>query len=260
MVCQQVAAIPTKRVPPPETRFLERDEIQQLLQEPAQPRTARTARPRADPVPLQHRRPRPRSRRPPRRASRPATSTRPSACTARATNGEPAHSGRQTARIVEQLLAVREPIATAANDRGVHRPRPAAHPLRHLQDRPPPRRPISTTPEPADGSARTPSGTPPPSTCSRPASRSTSSAAGSGHADLTTTNRYAEINTKAKQEALLANRTSRCFGGTPHQPNLAHGRDPAELARIALTVMCPTVTKTTPPITVITGRVTRSAT
>ncbi len=31
MVCQQVAAIPIKRVAPPETRFLERDEIQQLL-------------------------------------------------------------------------------------------------------------------------------------------------------------------------------------------------------------------------------------
>ena len=32
IVSQQVAAIPTKRVAPPETRFLERDEIQQLLQ------------------------------------------------------------------------------------------------------------------------------------------------------------------------------------------------------------------------------------
>jgi integrase/recombinase XerD len=32
IVCQQVAAIPSKRVPPPETRFLERDEVQQLLQ------------------------------------------------------------------------------------------------------------------------------------------------------------------------------------------------------------------------------------
>jgi site-specific recombinase XerD len=30
-VCQQVAAIPTKRVPPPETRFLERDEVAGLL-------------------------------------------------------------------------------------------------------------------------------------------------------------------------------------------------------------------------------------
>lgn len=33
LTCQQVAAIPTKRVPPPETRFLERDEIQQLLRD-----------------------------------------------------------------------------------------------------------------------------------------------------------------------------------------------------------------------------------
>ena len=30
-VCQQVAAIPMKRVAPPETRFLERDEVEQLL-------------------------------------------------------------------------------------------------------------------------------------------------------------------------------------------------------------------------------------
>src|ERR1019366_4611187 len=30
-VCQQVAAIPTKRTAPPETRFLERDEIKTLL-------------------------------------------------------------------------------------------------------------------------------------------------------------------------------------------------------------------------------------
>ena len=33
IACQQVAAIPTKRVPPPETRFLERDEIKHLLRE-----------------------------------------------------------------------------------------------------------------------------------------------------------------------------------------------------------------------------------
>jgi site-specific recombinase XerD len=33
IVCQRVAAIPSKRVPPPETRFLERDEMQQLLAE-----------------------------------------------------------------------------------------------------------------------------------------------------------------------------------------------------------------------------------
>lgn len=41
LVCQQVAAIPTKRVPPPETRFLERDEIQRLLRDlPSQGRLA----------------------------------------------------------------------------------------------------------------------------------------------------------------------------------------------------------------------------
>ena len=39
--CQQVAAIPAKRVPPPETRFLERDEVQRLLRElPSQGRLA----------------------------------------------------------------------------------------------------------------------------------------------------------------------------------------------------------------------------
>ena len=61
-----------------------------------------------------------------------------------------------------------------------------------------------------------------------------------GHADLSTTNRYAEINTKAKQAALRATQTPGFFGGTPDHPDLAHGRDPAELARLALTVMQPT--------------------
>jgi integrase/recombinase XerD len=41
MICQQVNAIPMKRVPPPETRFLERDEILQLLRDlPTQGRHA----------------------------------------------------------------------------------------------------------------------------------------------------------------------------------------------------------------------------
>ena len=39
MTCQQVAAIPTKRVPPPETRFLERDEITQPLHDLAGEKT-----------------------------------------------------------------------------------------------------------------------------------------------------------------------------------------------------------------------------
>lgn len=65
-VCQQVAAIPAKRVPPPETFFLEREEVQALLA-----RTAGGARPRAPAVPLQHRGTRPGSRRAPGRAPRP---------------------------------------------------------------------------------------------------------------------------------------------------------------------------------------------
>ena len=87
-----------------------------------------------------------------------------------------------------------------------------------------------------------------------------------GHADLTTTNRYAEINTKAKQQALLAHRTARCFGGIPHHANLAHRRDAAELALLALTVMCPKRPRATPPTAVtpdpITarGHITRSGT
>jgi integrase/recombinase XerD len=40
-VCQQVAAIPTKRTAPPETRFLEREEVQALLR--GLPRTGRLA-------------------------------------------------------------------------------------------------------------------------------------------------------------------------------------------------------------------------
>ena len=64
-----------------------------------------------------------------------------------------------------------------------------------------------------------------------------------GHADLTTTNRYAEINTKAKQQALLVTEPPGRYRGTPHQPNLALRRNPAELARIALTVMCPACTR-----------------
>ncbi len=42
-----------------------------------------------------------------------------------------------------------------------------------------------------------------------------------GHADLTTTNRYAEINTKAKIEALRNTEPPGSFGGIPPSPRLA---------------------------------------
>jgi hypothetical protein len=95
------------------------------------------------------------------------------------------------------------PVAAGdvANGR-VHRARPAADPLWDLQDRPPPRRQSRRPPNRATGQP-----------AHLPAHRRRAPARGrrrgqrdprlARHADLTTTNRYAEINTKAKQEALL---------------------------------------------------------
>ena len=80
--------------------------------------------------------------------------------------------------------------------------RPAPHPLRHLQDRAPARRRTSTTPR----TDRTVS----PHTFRHTAAIHLLEAGVEvnvirgwlGHADLTTTNRYAEINTRTKMEAL----------------------------------------------------------
>ncbi len=60
-----------------------------------------------------------------------------------------------------------------------------------------------------------------------------------GHADLTTTNRYAEINTKAKMEALRATEPPDTSAGPRTHPRLAVRRIPAQLALLALIVMCP---------------------
>ena len=59
-----------------------------------------------------------------------------------------------------------------------------------------------------------------------------------GHADLATTNRYAEINTNAKLAAL---RDTEPPGSSrdPHHARLALRSDAARLALLALTVMCP---------------------
>ena len=65
-----------------------------------------------------------------------------------------------------------------------------------------------------------------------------------GHADLTTTNRYAEINTKTKLAALRATEPPD-FRRDPHHANLADRRDTAQLALLALTVMCPTARRDT---------------
>ena len=106
---------------------------------PAPRRPARAAGPRPDPVPLQHRRPRARGRRPARRAPRPR----------RAPAGAPARQGRQMAHLpalAADSTAADHPArpgrAARARRAGVRRPRAAPHPLRHLQDHPPARRPL----------------------------------------------------------------------------------------------------------------------
>jgi integrase family protein with SAM-like domain len=141
--CQQVAAIPVKRTAPagnpvPRTRRGRRPSAP-----PAPPRPARTAGPCPDPVPLQHRRPRPRSRRPARRAPRPR---RPPA-------GAAARQRRQMAHLpalATDSTAAHHPArpGRAANARrtGIRRPRAAPDPLRHLQDHPPARSPLRRPP------------------------------------------------------------------------------------------------------------------
>jgi len=58
-----------------------------------------------------------------------------------------------------------------------------------------------------------------------------------GHADLTTTNRYAEINTKSEDRGAPQHRAARCFGGIPSSSRLAVRRVIAQLAVNALIVM-----------------------
>jgi integrase/recombinase XerD len=63
-----------------------------------------------------------------------------------------------------------------------------------------------------------------------------------GHADLTTTNRYARDQHQSQTASTAPDRTTGYHRGIPHQPNLADRRDAPELARLALTVMRPTAT------------------
>ena len=235
MVCQQVAAIPTKRVAPPETRFLERDEIQQLLADLPEPgrlalrdralilflyNTGARVQEAAD-----------------LRVEHLDLGEHPTArLHGKGDKWRTCPLWQQTARTIQRAARVREPAATASR-------RPvftaSGQPLtrygiykivrRHaasLDDR-----------EPADGSARTPSGIPPPCTCSKPASRSTSSAVARPrrphhHQPLRRDQHQSQAGRPARTELPG-------LSGDPAPANLAHRRDAAELARLALTVMCP---------------------
>ncbi len=160
----------------------------------------RPAGPHAAAVPLQHRRPSARGRRPARRAprSRRPPARAPPRQRRQVADLPPLAPDRRTARRAARVV---RPTTDTANRPCSGRRRPAPHTLRHLQDRSTPRRHLDDT--------RT----------NRRVSphifRHTAAVhlleAGVevnvirgwlGHADLTTTNRYAEINTKAKIEAL----------------------------------------------------------
>ena len=200
-VCQRVAAIPMKRAAPAETHFLERDEIEALFRTPAAPRPARPARQDPAPVPLQHRRPRARGRRPSGRATSNSASGRSSASTAKATSGEPARCG------------ARQRTSSSSSSTSTAMPDTPTTPVF-----------VSTTGEPLTRFGiykivRRHAGHLDDARTDRRVSphifRHTAAVhlleAGVevnvirgwlGHADLTTTNRYAEINTRAKIEAL----------------------------------------------------------
>ena len=90
--CQQVTAIPMKRSAPPETRFLERDEVEDLLKH--MPRDGRHAlRDRALLLFLYNTGAEPRKQPTCGPGTSTSASSRSPGCTARATNGGPARSG-----------------------------------------------------------------------------------------------------------------------------------------------------------------------
>ena len=177
-VCQQVAAIPMKRVAPPETHFLERDEVQALLRHlPSDGRlalrdrglllflynTGARAQEAAD-LRVEHLR----SRRAPDRApprQRRQVEDLPALA---ADSADPGRADR-VARSASDTAVGRVHRASGGRSRDPASTRSCADTHRR-----------SMTRGPIAGSPRTPSGTRPPCTCWRPASRSTSSASGSG--------------------------------------------------------------------------------
>ena len=168
--CQQVAAIPVKRTAPPETRFLERDEVEDLLRH----------LPRDGPLALRD-----------RALILFLYNTGARAQEVADLRAEHLDLGehplvrlhgkggkwrtcplwQQTARLLTALLdpAGRRPRPARRCSPPTGSPSPATASTRSSAGT----QPASTTPAPAGGSARTPSGIPPPSTCSKPASRST---------------------------------------------------------------------------------------
>ncbi len=169
-ICQQVAAIPMKRVAPPETRFLERDEVEQLLRH--LPRHGRLAlRDRALLLFLYNTGARAQEAADLRAGQLDLGKHPLVRLHGKGDKWRTCPLWHQTAELLSSLLASPGPAPGP-------RPRCSPHTGSHSPATASTRScaatlPASTTPGPAAGSARTSSGTPPPSTFSRPGSRST---------------------------------------------------------------------------------------
>jgi integrase/recombinase XerD len=200
MVCQQVAAIPTKRVPPPETRFLERDEVQQLLH--GLPSTGRLAlRDRALLLFLYNTGARVQEVAD-LRVEHLDLSEHPTVrLHGKGDKWRTCPLWQQTALTLEQLLQSQSPAPTPQTAvfaaRGQPLTRSGIYKIvrRHAGDLDDPRTGRRISPHTFRHTA---------AVHLLEAGVEVNVIRGwLGHADLTTTNRYAEINTKAKQQALL---------------------------------------------------------
>ena len=201
MVCQQVAAIPSKRVPPPETRFLERDEIQQLLH--GLPSRGRHAlRDRALFLFLYNTGARVQEAADLRVEHLDLDEHPTVRLHGKGDKWRTCPLWQQTARTIEQLLESENPsppppTAAVFTARGQPLTRYGIYKIvrRHAADLDDPRTGRRVSPHTFRHTA---------AVHLLEAGVEVNVIRGwLGHADLTTTNRYAEINTKAKQEALL---------------------------------------------------------
>jgi integrase/recombinase XerD len=199
IVCQQVAAIPTKRVPPPETRFLERDEIQHLLHDlPSRGRLA--LRDRALLLFLYNTGARVQEAADLRVEHLDLGEHPTVRLHGKGDKWRTCPLWQQTARTIEQLLQSQSPVTPQS---AVFTAR--GQPLTRFGIYKVVRRHAASLDDPRTGRRVSPH------TFRHTAAVHLLEAGVEvnvirgwlGHADLTTTNRYAEINTKAKQEALL---------------------------------------------------------
>jgi site-specific recombinase XerD len=200
MTCQQVAAIPIKRVAPPETRFLERDEIQQLLR--GLPNTGRLAlRDRALILFLYNTGARVQEAADLRVEHLDLNEHPTVRLHGKGDKWRTCPLWQQTARTLEQLLQSQTPPVTPQSAVFTARGQPLTRygiykiVRRHASDLDHPRVGRRVGPHTFRHTA---------AVHLLEAGVEVNVIRGwLGHADLTTTNRYAEINTKAKQDALL---------------------------------------------------------